>query len=199
MGGYGLEEQIKEAGIFYPRSYDIAYRIGYVLQSAGSVGFAVLYWLGSKLAVIPFAIFIAGIALSSLYLLVWKAEIKKFILRMTFGGIALQIISLFITPINAFYAEKLFFLGLGLTLAGGAGLVGKEAYCFRFNEGWLLLMVYPLAVIPNLFGLAGHDYNLAISSLIAMLQISFLRRKLSQPLLKSCEGDVCGLPEKKND
>lgn len=192
-----LEEQIEQAGIYYPRKYDITYRIGYVLQSIGAIGFVILYGLQSKLQIIPLVAFNSGIALSSIFLLVWKAEIKRFILRMTFAGIAFQIISVFIHPINAFYSEKLFFLGMGLTLAGGAGLVGKEAYCFRFNEGWLLLIIYPLAVIPNLFGFASHKYNLVVSGIIAILQLSFLRKKFSQPLLKKCEGNVCGLPEVK--
>lgn len=194
-----LQEQIEQAGIYYPRKYDITYRIGYILQSIGALGFVILYALRSKLQIIPFVIFDAGIAVSSIFLLVWKAEIKKFILRMTFAGIAVQISSIFIQPLNAFYAEKMFFLGLGLTLVGGAGLVGKEAYCFRFNEGWLLLMLYPLSVIPNLFGFASYKYNLIISVIIAILQISFLRKKLSQPLLKKCEGNVCGLPENKDN
>ncbi|MDI6800913.1 MAG: DUF2301 domain-containing membrane protein [Thermodesulfovibrionales bacterium] len=193
-----LEEQIDAAGIHYPRSYDITYRIGYILQTIGALGFVVLYGLQSKWHIIPLIIFEAGIALSSLFLLVWKAEIKRFILRMTFAGIALQIISIFIQPINAFYSEKIFFIGLSLTLAGGAGLVGKEAYCFRFNEGWLLLMIYPLAVIPNIFGFASYKYNFIVSSIIAILQLSFLRRKFSQPLLKHCENNVCGLPETKD-
>lgn len=192
-----LEEQIKQSGIYYPRKYDITYRIGYILQSIGALGFVILYALESKLQVIPLIIFESGIALSSMFLLVWKAEIKRFILRMTFAGIALQIVSVFIHPINAIYAGKMFFLGLGLTLAGGGGLVAKEAYCFRFNEGWLLLMVYPLAVIPNLLGFATYKYNLGISVIITILQFSFLRKKLSQPLLKKCEGNVCGLPETK--
>ena len=194
-----LEEQIEASGMHYPRSYDITYRMGYVLQSIGALGFVILYYMQSKLQVIPFIIFNAGIALSSMYLLVWKAEVKRFVLRMTFAGIALQISSIFIQPLNAFYAGKMFFLGLGLTLTGGAGLVGKEAYCFRFNEGWLLLMVYPVAVIPNLFGFATYKYNLGISVIITILQFSFLRRKLSQPLLKHCEDNVCGVPENKGN
>ncbi|BCB96358.1 hypothetical protein JZK55_12800 [Dissulfurispira thermophila] len=192
-----LEEQIEQAGIYYPRKYDITYRVGYILQSIGALGFVILYALESRLQTIPLIIFESGIALSSVFLLVWKAEIKRFILRMTFVGIALQISSIFINSINGFYAEKMFLLGLGFALVGGAGLVGKEAYCFRFNEGWLLLMIYPLAVIPNLFGFASYSYNLIVSAVIAVLQISFLRRKLSQPLLKKCEGNVCGLPETK--
>lgn len=192
MADYTLEKLIQEAGIYYPRSYDITYRIGYVLQSIGAIGFAILYALHSGLQIIPFLIFESGIALSSLFLLVWKREIKKFILWMTFIGLTAQAISIFI---SAPFSEKIFFTGFGLTLVGGAGLVGKEAYCFRFNEGWLLLMIYPLAVIPNLFSIADFKYNLVISMIIAILQLSFLRKKISQPLLKSCEGNVCGLPK----
>jgi uncharacterized integral membrane protein len=192
-----LEEQIDAAGIYYPRSYDITYRIGYVLQSLGSVSFAVMYGLQSSLWMIPMAIFEAGIILCALYLLVWKAEIKRFIKKMVFAGAAVQILSFFIYSNNVFYGHILFFVGLGFVLIGGAGLVGKEAYCFRFNEGWILLIVYPLAIILNLFGVASFHYNLVVSSVIAILQISFLRRKLSQPLLKKCDNNVCGLPEMK--
>jgi uncharacterized integral membrane protein len=191
-----LEDQIKAAGIYYPRSYDIAYRVGYCLQSIGSIVFFIFYFIKRiDFLLFPLILFNSGIALSSIYLLVWKAEIKRFILRMTFFGIALQIIGYFISPINPFYSEKLFFLGLGLTLVGGAGLVGKEAYCFGFVEGWILLVLYPLAIIPNLFGFASYKYDVVIILLIAIFQLSFLRRKLSQPLLKKCEGNVCGLPE----
>lgn len=191
-----LEEQIREAGIYYPRSYDITYRISFLFQSIGAIGFVILYGLRTEFQVVPLILFEAGIALSSIFLLVWKTEIKRFILRTAFAGLVFQIISLFITPINAFYSERIFFLGLGLTLVGGAGLMGKEAYCFRFNEGWLLIIMYPLAVLPNLFGSVSYKYNLIVSGIIAILQLSFLRKKLSQPLLKHCENNVCGLPEK---
>ncbi|NTU43690.1 MAG: hypothetical protein HGA78_11725 [Nitrospirales bacterium] len=193
-----LEEQIDSAGIHYPRSYDITYRTGYVLQSLGALGFAVLFGMGSALQVIPFALFEAGIALSSLFLLVWRAEIKRFILTMTFGGIGLQLLSLFLQSQDAFLGEKVFLLGLAFTLAGGAGLVGKEAFCFRFNEGWALLAIYPLVIIPRLFGYKDPAFFLVASGVIAVLQLSFLRRKLGQPLLKKCEGNVCGLPQAKD-
>jgi uncharacterized integral membrane protein len=192
-----LEEQIESAGIHYPRSYDITYRTGYVLQSLGALGFTLLLYMGSPLRVIPLALFDAGIALSSLFLLVWKVEIKRFILRMTFAGIALQILSIFMQSVDGFYAEKMFLIGLGFTLAGGAGLVGKEAFCFRFYEGWVLLAIYPVAVLPMLFGYTEPGFVLVVSAVIALLQLSFLRRKLGQPLLKKCEGNVCGLPQPK--
>ncbi|MCI0469720.1 MAG: hypothetical protein L0Y62_06620, partial [Nitrospirae bacterium] len=98
-----LEEQIESAGIHYPRSYDIVYRIGYVLQSIGACSFAILYGFGLPFKLIPVVVFNAGIAVSSLYLLVWMAQIKRFILIMTFAGIAIQISSIFIAPISVFY------------------------------------------------------------------------------------------------
>lgn len=190
-----MEEQIKAAGIYYPRSYDITYRAGYILQGLGATTFFILYFLkAGPYIVISLLIFEAGIALSSLFLLVWKIEIKRFILFMTFSGIAIQILSIFLSPK---YRINIFCLGLGFILAGGAGLVGKEAYCFGFIEGWLLLLIYPLAIIPNILGLSSHNLNLIFSGLIAFLHVSFLKKKLSQPLLKSCEGNVCGLPEGK--
>ncbi len=193
-----LEEQIESSGIHYPRSYDITYRTGYVLQSLGALGFTILLYLGSTLWLIPLALFDAGIALSSLFLLVWRAEIKRFILRMTFAGIALQLISIFMQSVDSFYAEKIFVIGLGFTLAGGAGLVGKEAFCFRFNEGWALLAIYPVVIIPRLFGYSEPQFYLVASAVITLLQLSFLRRKLGQPILKKCEGNVCGLPQQKD-
>ncbi len=189
-----LEEQIEAAGIHYPRSYDITYRIGYILQSTGSTVLFLLYFVRSELFLIPLFLFEAGIVLSSLFLLVWKREIKRFILIMTFLGIVIQLLSLFTGSLKA----NIFSLGLGFLLAGGAGLVGKEAYCFGFIEGWLLLLVYPVAIIPNILGFGSHNFNLVLSGLIAVLQVSFLRKKLSQPLLKSCKG-VCGLPEGMKD
>jgi uncharacterized integral membrane protein len=113
---------------------------------------------------------------------------------MTFSGVAIQFLSIFLLPE---YRTNIFCLGLGFILAGGAGLVGKEAYCFGFIEGWLLLLIYPVTIIPNIMGLSSHNFNLILSGIIAFLQVSFLRKKLSQPLLKSCEGNVCGLPEEK--
>lgn len=187
-----LEEQIEAAGIHYPRSYDITYRIGYILQSIGATGFFILYFLRTGY-IIPLILFEAGIVLSSIFLLVWKREIKRFILFMTFSGIVIQILSLFIPD----YRSNIFCLGLGFMLAGGAGLTGKEAYCFGFVEGWLLLLLYPIAIIPNILGFGSFSFNLFLSGAIAFLQVSFLRKKLSQPLLKSCEGNVCGLPEEK--
>lgn len=186
-----LEEQIKAAGIHYPRSHDIAYRVGYILQGLGALSFFLLFFLNTGLSVVALLLFEAGVTLSSLFLLVWRREIKRFILIMTFSGIVIQILSLLVSD----YRTNIFCLGLGFILAGGAGLVGKEAYCFGFIEGWLLLLLYPVAAIPNILGFGSRGFNLFLSGVIALLQVSFLRKKLSQPLLRSCEGNVCGLPD----
>jgi len=186
----GLEEQIREAGIYYPRSYDIAYRAGFAAQAAGATAFSVLYILKSPFFIVPFLLFEAGLALSSLYLLVWKASIKRFILRSLVIGLLLQAVSLLGFP----HSDKVFFAGLGFVLVSGAGLTGKEAYCFGWPEGWLLLIAYPVAVLPNFFVVNADRINSVMSVAIAVLWVSFLRKKLSQPLLKSCETGVCGLP-----
>ncbi|HCC68721.1 MAG TPA: hypothetical protein DEP99_02415 [Nitrospiraceae bacterium] len=187
MADYSLEKTIAEAGIHYPRSYDIAYRWGYVLQSIGALILASFYFFKIPYEFAGIVIFDIGIALSSMFLLVWKASIKRFILWCTFSGIAVQLLSLLPIPVS----EKIFLIGLGLTLAGGAGLVGKEAYCFGFIEGWLLFFAYPIVLLANLFGMPSHSLNSAFFALIAFLQLSFLRKKLRQPLLKGCESNIC--------
>ncbi len=192
--GYSLERIIAEAGIHYPRSYDITYRIGYVLQSTGLLIFTALYIFRSPFSLVGLIIFESGIALSSIFLLVWKAAIKRFILWCTFFGIALQLISLLPLPIP--FNAGVFIIGLALTLAGGAGLTGKEAYCFGFIEGWIILLMYPVIVFMIMLS-SGHDINAVVFVILSLMHVSFLRKKLKQPLLKSCETNVCGLPEKK--
>jgi uncharacterized integral membrane protein len=194
--GASLEEQIAGAGIHYPRSYDIAYRAGFVLQSAGAVLFTALYILGKPFYPLSLAVFEAGVALSGVFLLVWNASVKRFIL----GCLVLGFIAQGAGLLSPYYGEKIFLIGLGFVLAAGAGIMGKEAYCFGYLEGWALLASYPIALLPNLFasgppGDGLYGFNAAMALIITLLHLSFLRRKLSQPLLRGCESGVCGLPE----
>jgi|Deesub1362B_J571_1020462.scaffolds.fasta_scaffold00172_25 uncharacterized integral membrane protein len=185
----GLQEQLKEAGIHYPPSYDVAYRAGLLLQGLALAAFALLYLLGSPLGVYALLLFEGGVALSSIFLLVWKQGIKRFILRALFVGLFIQLGALLVGSSTAFL------VGLGFVLVAAAGLVGKEAYCFGYLEGWLLVLAYPVAVLPNIFGFSGKGFNVFMAFLAAGLMASLLRRKLKQPLLKGCESDVCGLPQ----
>lgn len=194
--GASLADQIAQAGIHYPRSYDIAYRAGFVLQSAGAVLFTVLYISGKPFHPLSLAVFEGGVALSSVFLLVWNASVKRFILGCLVLGVLLEVAGL----LSPYYGEKIFLVGLGFILAAGAGIMGKEAYCFGFLEGWALLAAYPLVILPNLFASGSHvgglhGFNAVMAIIITLLQLSFLRRKLSQPLLRGCDSGVCGLPE----
>jgi uncharacterized integral membrane protein len=189
--GARLEEQIARAGIHYPRSYDIAYRAGFVLQSAGAVLFAALYLMDRPSHPLSLIVFEAGVALSSAFLLVWNASVKRFILGCLAVGVLLQGAGL----LAPYHEGRIFLVGLGFVLAAGAGLMGKEAYCFGFLAGWALLAAYPLVLLPNLFSGGLRVFNAVMAVLIALLHLSFLRRKLSQPLLKGCDSGVCGLPE----
>jgi uncharacterized integral membrane protein len=47
--------------------------------------------------------------------------------------------------------------GIGLSYVGAAGLVGKEAYCFAWREGWLLMWLYAIMVFANLMAKEKHD------------------------------------------
>ncbi|MBI5187898.1 MAG: hypothetical protein HZA07_02330 [Nitrospirae bacterium] len=199
MEEFTLEQQIALAGIYYPRSYDITYRAGWIIQCIGAFIFSGIYIFRPEIPIfaipayiIGLIIFETGIAISALFLLVWKAEIKRFILWCVFAGIVTQILSIILKgPIQ----HSIFVIGVGMMLAGANGLVGKEFYCFRFIEGLILFVLYPIIVFINLFYIGGHTLNAFLYGLSTILLSSFTRKKLSQPLLKKCKGGVCVLPE----
>ncbi len=190
-----LEEQIAMAGIAYGRRHDITYRAGLVMQVLGAGGLAVLYPMESPFYSAGIMLFEAGVLLSAVYLLVWMSWIKKIIVGSVVAGIALQAGGLHAPPE---YAGSVIIAGIGLVCAGGAGLAGKEAYCFAWREGWILTWVYPILVLANLLGRESRLLNAVGFSAVFLLLLSLTGKKLRQPLLSSCATDVCDLPEKKN-
>jgi uncharacterized integral membrane protein len=141
-------------------------------------------------------LFELGVLLSAIYLLVWMSWIKKIILGSAVAGIALQVVGYYAPPE---YAGSVIIAGIGLVCVGAAGLVGKEAYCFAYREGWILMWVYPLLVFANLMAKESVIFNTIGFSVIFLLLLSLAGKKLKQPLLTSCSTNVCGLPEKKTD
>jgi uncharacterized integral membrane protein len=133
--------------------------------------------------------FYAGSLISSLFLLVWKKEIKIFILSCVILGIITGIIYIFVKN------PEILVISAGLVLAGLAGLYGKEAHCFHFLEGWILMWSFPLIVFSNLliYGLnaqnnvAVHFIFSAVYAIIAVMSFSFLIKKLKQPLMQFCQ------------
>lgn len=190
-----LEEQIAMAGLSYGRKHDISYRAGLILQVLGAGGLAVLYPMGSPFYSAGIMAFEAGVLLSAIYLLVWMSWVKKVILGSVLAGIALQFAGYFAPPE---YAGSVIIAGIGLVCAGGAGLAGKEAYCFAWREGWALMWLYAVLVLTNLLGKEYRLFNALGFSAAFLLLLSLTGKKLKQPLLTSCTTNVCGMPKKKN-
>ena len=179
-----LEEQIVMAGLTYGRRHDIAYRTGLVLQVFGAATLAVLYPLESPFYTIGIMLFEAGALLSGIFLLVWMSVVKKTIIGLIVTGIALQVAGFYV---QEQYAGLMIIAGFGLVCAGAAGMVGKEAYCFGYREGWLLmLLAFPFMVLVNLFGKEDHVLNSIGFSVIFLLLLSLVGKKLKQrPLSKN--------------
>jgi uncharacterized integral membrane protein len=190
-----LEEQIAMAGLTYGRPHDITYRAGLVIQVLGAAVLAVLYPLESPFYTAGIMLFEAGVLLSAIYLLVWISWVKKVILGAVLTGIALQAAG-FYAPEQ--HAGTVIITGIGLVCAGAGGIVGKEAYCFGYREGWMLMMfVLPVMVLTNLLGKENHIFNSLGFSVLFLLLLSLAGKKLKQRLLSSCVTNVCGSPEQK--
>jgi len=186
-----LEEQIAMAGLTYDRRHDISYRAGLVIQVLGAAILAVLYPLESPFYTIGIMIFEIGVLLSAIYLLVWMRSIKKFILGSVVTGLALQAAGSFAVP--ELYAATTIIIGIGLVCVGAGGMVGKEAYCFGYREGWLLMLIgFPVMVLANVMGKENHVFNSLGFSLIFLLLLSLTGKKLKQRLLSKCTTEVCG-------
>jgi uncharacterized integral membrane protein len=189
-----LEEQIALAHIKYGKRHDISYRAGFIMQVLGLGILAVLYPLESPFYTIGIMLFEAGALLAAVYLLVWMTWIKKVILGAIVVGIALQVAG-FYAPEQ--HAGSIIIAGIGLVCAGAAGMAGKEAYCFAWREGWMLMWLYPIVIFANLFMNAGLVFNTLAFSALFILNLFLAGKKLKQPLLASCVSNVCGLPPEK--
>lgn len=192
-----LEEQIAMAGLTYGRRHDISYRMGLVLQVLGAALLAVLYPLESPFYTAGIMLFETGVLLSAAYLLVWMRSVKKFIVSSVIIGLILQVAGDFFVPEE--YAGSVMILGIGFVCVGAAGMVGKEAYCFGYREGWILALIgFPAVVLANLIGKENIIFNSLGFSIIFLLLLSLTGKKLKQRLLSKCTTDVCGMPEQTN-
>ena len=188
-----LEEQIASAGLTYRRRHDISYRAGLVAQVLGAAVLAVLYPLGSPFYTLGIMLFDAGALLSGIYLLVWISWVKKIILGSILIGIPLQVLGWLYAPEQ--YAVSVILIGIGLVCVGAGGMVGKEAYCFAYREGWMLLWLYPVLVLANMLGISHPVFNALGFSAAFLLLLSLTGKKLKQPLLSTCTTNVCGMPD----
>jgi len=190
-----LEEQISMAGLTYGRRHDISYRTGLVTQVLGLALLAVLYPLENPFYTLGIMLFEVGVLVSALYLLVWMRPIKKFIVGSVIIGLALQMAGSFLVPEHQ--AGSVIIVGIGFVCVGAAAMVGKEAYCFGYWEGWLLAMVgFPGMVLANLLGRENRVFNIVGFTIIFLLLLLLTGKKLRQKLLSPCSTNVCGIPGK---
>ena len=84
------------------------------------------------------------------------------------------------------YAGTVLIIGIGLVSVGAGGMAGKEAYCFGYREGWLLMLLFPAMVLVNLLGKENHIFNSLGFSVIFLLMLSLTGKKLRQKLLSKC-------------
>ncbi|MGC1453871.1 MAG: DUF2301 domain-containing membrane protein [Nitrospirota bacterium] len=190
-----LEDQIAMAGLAYGRRHDISYRTGLVMQVLGAAILAVLYPLENPFYTAGIMVFEAGVFLSAIYLLVWMRPVKIFILVTVIVGLALQVAGAFSAPEH--YAGSVIIVGIGFVCIGAAGMVGKEAYCFGYREGWLLALIgFPIMVLANLMGRENIIFNSLGFSVLFLLLLSLAGKKLKQRLLSPCTANVCGVPKK---
>lgn len=183
-----LEEQIATAGITYGRRHDISYRAGLVLMVLGAAVLAVLYPLENPFFTVGIMLFDLGVLTAAFYLLVWITWVRTIILGLALAGLALQIGGMFAPEAHAI---PVIILGIGLVCAGAAGLAGKESYCFGYREGRILMWVYPLVVLVNLFGVHNRVFNSLAFSALFLLNLFLVGKKLKQPLLAPCGTGAC--------
>ena len=187
-----LEEQITMAGITYGRRHDISYRTGLVLQVLGAAALAVLYPIENPFYTAGIMLFELGVLISAIYLLVWISWIKKIVLLSVIAGIALQVGGMYVPEQ---YAGRVMIAGIGLVCVGAAGMAGKEAYCFGYREGWLLMQIgFPVMVLANFFLKENHIFNTVGFSALFLLLLSLVGKKLKQKLLSPCSSNACGSP-----
>ena len=192
-----LEEQISMAGFTYGRRHDISYRVGLVIQVLGAAVLAVLYPLESPFYTVGIMLFEAGVLLSAVFLLVWMRSVKNLVLGSVIIGLLLQVAGSLYAPEH--YAGSIMITGIGFVCVGAGGMVGKEAYCFGYREGWLLMTAgFPVIVLVNLLGKENRIFNSLGFSILFLLILSLTGKKLRQKLLSSCTTDVCALSPEKN-
>ncbi len=168
------------------RPVEIVYRSGYVLQTLGLLALFLARdssRLDSIASVAGYFLITAGVLVSGWLLQVYMREVKVIVLAAAAAGVALQVTGI------ATGATHLIPLGLGFIFVGSCGLVGKEAYCFRFKEGWWLMPV--LAVLTLALYIqhgAGHPtLAVLIATAIALaLFASFTIRKFKMPYYGGC-------------
>lgn len=170
----------------HTRPVEFIYRSGYTLQALGLTALllsADASRLESASSIVGYLLISAGVLISGWLLQVYMREVRLIVLTAALIGCLLQVIG------AAGGAGYLVPLGLGFVFVGSCGLGGKEAYCFRFQEGWYLMPVLALLTLALFIqNLAQHPLPMTtiLLALATALQFSFTLRKYRMPYLGKC-------------
>jgi uncharacterized integral membrane protein len=170
----------------HKKPVEFIYRTGFTLQTLGFLALSLsadAARLDTLSSITGYALIDIGVLLSGWLLQVYMQEIRIIILISVLVGIAAQ---MFGAAVRIGYLIP---LGLGVTFIGSAGLGGKEAYCFRLNEGWYLMPVLGLLALSLIVQQAvGYPLFITRVMLIVALaiQFSFTVRKYKMPYLAEC-------------
>lgn len=186
------EEQLSQTGSAYGKRHDILYRTGLVLQVLGAALLAVLYPMRSPYYTAGIMLFEIGVLVAAIYLLVWISWIRKIVLGSVLTGVPLQVYGALAAPPES--AGIVIIIGIGLVCVGAAGMVGKEAYCFSYREGWALMWLFPALVLLNLMWKEQIVLNALAFSTLFLLLLSLVGKKLRTPVLTRCSTDVSPPP-----
>lgn len=177
------------------KSTEFLYRTGFGMQALGLA--ALLFsqnplWCAAGYTLINF-----GVLLSGWLLQVYIREIRVFILAVTVIGCLIQVAGIAgvatvmlatgeLSPI-----KYLIPIGLGFVFAGACGIAGKEAFCYRFQEGWYLMPVLALVIIAFLVQYAtGFTLASQVTLAVALaLQLSLTVRKFRLPYAAACRSE----------
>jgi uncharacterized integral membrane protein len=170
----------------HSKPVELIYRSGFTLQALGLSALVLspdAARLDSAWSLAGCLLISAGVLVSGWLLQVYMAEIRLIILVSAVTGCVLQAVGATNGP------DYLVPLGLGFVFVGSCGLGGKEAYCFRFQEGWYLMPVLAMLTVSLLLqNAAGRPLTVTLILLIAAaaLQISFAIRKYKMPFYGKC-------------
>ena len=177
------EELTVPDGIPSGKRQDIFYFAGMVLQVFGAAVLAVLYPMGSPFYSAGIMLFEAGALLSAVFLLIWISWLKKLLLGSILIGIALQATGLFFAQPQ--HAAAVILGGICLVCMGTAGMAGKEAYCYGWREGWILMWLYPSTMLILAVGNEHMLVNSLVFSSHFLLVLLLTGKKLRQRRLSA--------------
>lgn len=162
----------------FTSSQDVAYRAGLVAQGIAATAFSVLYAIEHEY--VAHALMGMNVAvLATVFFAPLRQGMFKTLMILALAGCLMQMAgTLEAMP----YDARVFYIGLGLTLLSGAAVAAADAMRYGHLEGWLFLLVYPVAIVPNFQLEAGRNINILTSALVLMMHVLFLKKKLPMPL-----------------